>query len=153
MTWEERWHPLREEWVIVAAHRQNRPWNGETVERDEAVLPDRLPDCYLCPGAERVSGKRNDDYTSTFVFDNDHPCVGPDAPRRLDAPTGVYRNRPATGVARVVCYSPRHNLTLAELDPEEIVSLMRVWQGQHVELGAREEINHVLTFENKGEVV
>src|SRR6266540_3737744 len=153
MTWEERWHPLREEWVVVAAHRQNRPWNGETVGREEAVLPDCLPDCYLCPGAERVSGKRNDDYTCTLVFDNDHPCVGPDAPRRLDAPPGVYRNRPATGVARVVCYSPRHNLTLAELEPEEIVNLMRLWQEQHLELGAREEINHVLIFENKGEVV
>src|SRR6266540_3400212 len=119
MTWEERWHPLREEWVVVAAHRQNRPWNGETVGREEAVLPDCLPDCYLCPGAERVSGKRNDDYTCTLVFDNDHPCVGPDAPRRLDAPPGVYRNRPATGVARVVCYSPRHNLTLAEAERED----------------------------------
>jgi UDPglucose--hexose-1-phosphate uridylyltransferase len=153
MTWEERWHPLREEWVIVAAHRQNRPWNGETVEREEAALPDRLPDCYLCPGAMRISGKRNHDYTSTFVFDNDHPCVGFDAPRQLDAPPGIYRNQPATGIARVVCYSPRHNLTLAELETTEIVNLMRVWQEQYLELGAREEINHVLIFENKGEVV
>jgi UDPglucose--hexose-1-phosphate uridylyltransferase len=153
MTWEERWHPLREEWVIVAAHRQNRPWNGETVEREEPVLPGHLNDCYLCPGVTRVSGKRNDDYKSTFVFDNDHPCVGLDAPRHLDAPAGIYRNRPATGVARVVCYSPRHNLTLAELETAEIVNLMRVWQEQYVELGSREEINHVLIFENKGEVV
>jgi UDPglucose--hexose-1-phosphate uridylyltransferase len=153
MTWEERWHPLREEWVVVAAHRQNRPWNGETVEREEAVLPDHLPDCYLCPGATRVSGRRNDIYTSTFVFDNDHPCVGLDAPRELDAATGIYRNRPATGVARVVCYSPRHNLTLAELETAEIVNLMRIWQGQYIELGGRDEINHVLIFENKGEVV
>ncbi|MBO0724334.1 MAG: galactose-1-phosphate uridylyltransferase [Blastocatellia bacterium] len=153
MTWEERWHPLREEWVIVAAHRQNRPWNGETVGREETVLPDRLPDCYLCPGATRVSGARNDDYTGAFVFDNDHPCVGIDAPRELAAPPGIYRNRPATGIARVVCYSPRHNLTLAELDASEIINLTRVWQEQYIELGAREEINHVLIFENKGEVV
>jgi len=153
MVWEERWHPLREEWIVVAAHRQNRPWNGETVDREDSALPDYLPDCYLCPGATRVSGKRNDDYTSTFVFDNDHPCVGLDAPIRLDAPPGIYRNRPATGVARVVCYSPRHNLTLAELDAAEIANLMRVWQEQYVELGAREEIDHVLIFENKGEVV
>jgi UDPglucose--hexose-1-phosphate uridylyltransferase len=153
MVWEERWHPLREEWVVVAAHRQNRPWNGETVEREESALPDYLPDCYLCPGVTRVSGKRNDDYKSTFVFDNDHPCVGLDAPRHLGAPAGIYRNRPAAGVARVVCYSPRHNLTLAELETAEIVNLMRVWQEQYVELGAREEINHVLIFENKGEVV
>jgi UDPglucose--hexose-1-phosphate uridylyltransferase len=153
MVWEERWHPLREEWVIVAAHRQNRPWNGETVEPEESALPDHLPDCYLCPGATRVSGRRNEDYTGAFVFDNDHPCVGLDAPRHLDAPAGIYRNRPATGVARVVCYSPRHNLTLAELETAEIVDLMRVWQEQYVELGAREEINHILIFENKGEVV
>jgi UDPglucose--hexose-1-phosphate uridylyltransferase len=153
MVWEERWHPLREEWVIVAAHRQNRPWSGETVEREESALPDYMSDCYLCPGANRVSGKRNDDYTSVFVFDNDHPCVGFDAPRELDAPQGIYRNRPAAGIARVVCYSPRHNLTLAELEPAEIANLMRVWQEQYVELGAHKEIDHVLIFENKGEVV
>jgi UDPglucose--hexose-1-phosphate uridylyltransferase len=153
MVWEERWHPLREEWVVVAAHRQNRPWNGETVEREEATLPDYLPDCYLCPGNTRVSGKRNDDYKDVFVFDNDHPCVGFDAPRDLAAPPGVYRNRPATGIARVVCYSPRHNLTLAELETAEIVNLMRAWQWQYAELAGRKEINHVLIFENKGEVV
>lgn len=153
MNWEERWHPLREEWIIVAAHRQNRPWIGETVEHKQAALPDYVADCYLCPGNQRVSGSSNDAYSGTFVFDNDHPCVGEDAPRELAAPPGIYRNRPADGVARVVCYSPKHNLTLSELEPAEIKNLLRVWQQQYVELGAREEVNHVLIFENKGEVV
>lgn len=153
MNWEERWHPLREEWIIVAAHRQNRPWIGETVEHQEAALPDYVADCYLCPGNQRVSGQRNDDYSGTFVFNNDHPCVGADAPRDLTAPPGIYRNRPADGVARVVCYSPKHNLTLSELENAEIENLLRVWQQQYLELGAREEVNHVLIFENKGEVV
>src|SRR5262245_34556923 len=106
MSWEERWHPLREEWVIIAAHRQNRPWNGETVRHDEPDLPEYLPDCYLCPGNARVSGRRNAPYTNTFVFDNDHPCVGFDAPVDVTAPNGLYRSRPASGIARVVCYSP-----------------------------------------------
>ncbi|MBP6824704.1 MAG: galactose-1-phosphate uridylyltransferase [Acidobacteria bacterium] len=153
MNWEERWHPLREEWIIVAAHRQNRPWIGETVEHKQAALPDYVADCYLCPGNQRVSGSSNDAYSGTFVFDNDHPCVGEDAPRELASPPGIYRNRPADGVARVVCYSPKHNLTLSELEPAEIENLLRVWQQQYVELGAREEVNHVLIFENKGEVV
>jgi UDPglucose--hexose-1-phosphate uridylyltransferase len=153
MTWEERWHPLREEWVIVAAHRQNRPWQGETVERDSLQLPDYLPDCYLCPGNLRVSGKHNDLYTGTFVFDNDHPCVGLDAPQEIVKPKGIYINRPATGIARVVCYSPFHNLTLTELEVSEIADLLGVWQQQYTELGARKEIHHVLMFENKGEVV
>jgi UDPglucose--hexose-1-phosphate uridylyltransferase len=153
MVWEERWHPLREEWVIVAAHRQNRPWSGGTVERAEESAPDYVPDCYLCPGNLRVSGARNPEYTGTFVFNNDLPCVGPDAPQDLERPVGIYRNRPAEGLARVVCYSPRHSLTLAELEPPEVEQLVRVWQEQYLELGSRAGVRHVLIFENKGEAV
>ena len=153
MTWEERWHPLREEWVIVAAHRQHRPWNGETVEHEETRLPDYVANCYLCPGNMRVSGKHNDPYTSTFVFDNDHPCVGFNAPQELSSPGGIYRNRPAVGISRVVCYSPLHNVALAELEIAEIEMLLRVWREQYIEIGRHQEINHILIFENKGEVV
>jgi UDPglucose--hexose-1-phosphate uridylyltransferase len=153
MVWEERWHPLREEWVIVAAHRQNRPWSGETLEHDGEVRPAYLPDCYLCPGNLRISGQRNGNYTGTFVFDNDHPSVGPDAPQTIEPSANIFRNRPAQGIARVVCYSPNHSLALAELQPCEIEELLTVWQEQYRELGSREEIKHVLIFENKGEVV
>jgi UDPglucose--hexose-1-phosphate uridylyltransferase len=151
--WEERWHPLREEWVIVAAHRQNRPWQGESVQSEEKGIPSYLEDCYLCPGNLRISGARNPNYDGIFVFDNDHPCVGADAPAELIAPGGIYQNRPAQGIARVVCYSPHHDLSLAELPPSEIETLLGVWQSQYRQLGARHEIAHVLFFENKGEVV
>ena len=86
--WEERWHPLREEWVIVAAHRQNRPWSGETVGRKQMEVPEYVADCYLCPGNLRVSGKKNDRYSDTFVFDNDHPCVDMSAPAESGSSTG-----------------------------------------------------------------
>jgi UDPglucose--hexose-1-phosphate uridylyltransferase len=151
--WEERWHPLREEWVIIAAHRQNRPWSGETVSHDQAGEEDYVGDCYLCPGNSRVSGKVNPNYDGVYVFDNDHPCVGWDAPVELVEPPGIYRNRPAAGIARVVCYSPKHNLTLAELEPREIENLLGVWQRQYTELGNHPNIDHVLFFENKGEAV
>ena len=153
MTWEQRWHPLREEWIIVAAHRQDRPWIGETINREAAEVPDYLADCYFCPGNTRVSGKRNENYATTFVFDNDHPCVGPDAPEHLETPAGIFRNLPASGIARVVCYSPRHNVTLAELGIPDIENMLSVWQQQYADLGRREGINHVLLFENKGDVV
>jgi UDPglucose--hexose-1-phosphate uridylyltransferase len=107
----------------------------------------------LCPRNLRVSGARNGDYTSTFVFDNDHPSVGFDAPRTIQRPPGIYRNQPALGIARVVCYSPNHSLALAELEPHEIENLLGVWQEQYRELGACEEFKHVLIFENKGEAV
>ena len=78
--WEERRHPLREEWVTIAAHRQDRPWSGGIIQPQAQDVPRYLPDCYLCPGNARVSGARNPDYQGTFAFDNDHPCVGPSAP-------------------------------------------------------------------------
>src|SRR5215510_417462 len=153
MTWEERWHPLREEWVIIAAHRQDRPWNGETLTNHRPELPAYVSDCYLCPGNPRVSGKLNDNYTSTFVFDNDHPCVGESAPTGLEQPQAPYKNQSARGIARIVCYSPRHNLSLAQLEAPEIENLLNVWQDQYLDLASNAEINHVLIFENNGEAV
>lgn len=151
--WEERWHPLREEWVIVAAHRQNRPWSGESIDHTEAELPQYIDDCYLCPGNVRVGGAMNADYDSIFVFDNDHPCVGDDSPEVAEPSSTVFRNRRADGIARVVCYSPRHDLTLAELPQTEIEKLLSEWQRQYRELAAMPNVNNVLIFENKGEAV
>jgi UDPglucose--hexose-1-phosphate uridylyltransferase len=150
--WEERWHPLRREWVIVSSHRNDRPWHGERVEPARAEPPAYAPDCYLCPGNVRVSGRGNDAYAGVYVFDNDHPCVGPEAPRDpLPAPP-PYRTRRADGRSRVVCYTPRHDLSLAELPPSGVVSLLEALQAEYRELGSREEVRHVLVFENRGEV-
>ena len=44
-------------------------------------------------------------------------------------------------------------MTLAELDLDQVVALLSTWQEQYRDLGARPEVNHVLMFENKGEVV
>jgi UDPglucose--hexose-1-phosphate uridylyltransferase len=153
MSWEQRWHPLREEWVILAAHRNNRPWSGGTLDAARKAAPAHDPNCPLCPGNTRVSGATNPHYDGTFVFDNDMPCVGPEAPADPPAPPPPYRVRPASGVARVVCYTPRHDLSLAELPAAQTLALLQTWQRQYRELGARPEVNHVLMFENKGEAV
>jgi UDPglucose--hexose-1-phosphate uridylyltransferase len=141
--------------VIIAAHRQDRPWHGERVGASSSAQtpPEYVADCYFCPGNTRVSGARNPSYRDVFVFDNDHPCVGESAPRQLEPPAGIFRNSPATGLARVVCYSPKHNVTLAELDVTEIERVLVTLREQYEELGAKPEVNHVLVFENKGEVV
>lgn len=151
--WEQRWHPLREEWVVVAAHRQNRPWNGEMTENVFQSVPEYVENCYLCPTNERVSGSVNKDYKGVFVFDNDLPCVGANAPAELETPAGFYQNRPAKGIARVICYSPKHNLSLAELTSAEIENVIKTWQAQYAELSKRSEVKHILIFENKGEAV
>ncbi len=151
-SWEERWHPLREEWIVIAAHRQNRPWIGAIVEYESKKLPAYLPDCYLCPGNQRISGSINPDYKTTYVFKNDHPCVDLNAPDSV--PVALpYRSRPAHGFARVICYSPLHHLAMAEMSLSTIEEIAGVWQQQTFELGSHPTVKHVLCFENKGDIV
>lgn len=153
MTWEERWHPLRREWVVISSHRDKRPWQGETVGDSRVPRVDYDPTCYLCPGNARVSGARNPAYPGVWAFDNDHPCVGPSAPEPNAIPDGVYRNRRADGCSRVVCYSPRHDRSLAELRHADVVALLTTLQDEFRTLSAIPGVRHVLMFENKGEVV
>ena len=150
--WEERWHPLRQEWVVIAAHRQNRPWVGQRVNTPLPDVPAYDATCYLCPGNPRIHGTHNPQYTDVFVFDNDHPCVGPHAPEPIP-PAPPYQSRRADGIARVICFSPVHNVTLAELPVAHIQRVVAAWQQQTYDLGALPQVNHVLCFENKGAVV
>jgi UDPglucose--hexose-1-phosphate uridylyltransferase len=150
--WEQRWHPLRREWVVVASHRNTRPWSGKREEIATQDEPAYDPDCYLCPENRRSGGEVNPDYTGVYTFTNDHPPVGPEAPE-AHCDDGLYRISPARGLSRVVCYSPRHDLALAELSVGQVIELVEAWRGEYEMLGARPEVNHVLIFENKGREV
>lgn len=151
--WEERWHPLREEWVIVAAHRQARPWMGQTVGVQTEAVAEYRPDCHLCPRNARSSGAVNPDYHGVYVFENDHPCVGVEAPADPEQPERPYAARRADGLARVICYAPRHDLTMARMTTPQIAAVVETWRRETRDLGERAEIKQVLIFENKGEAV
>ena len=153
LVWEQRWHPLREEWVLFTSHRGGRPWLGEMSRPGEEVIPAYDPTCALCPGNARLVG-RNPAYAGAYVFTNDLPCFTADSPETVSSPTGeLYMSRPARGTAEVVCYSPDHSKTFAVLTEAEALDVARLWRDRYVELGARPEVNHVLIFENKGSQV
>lgn len=154
--WEKRWHPLRQEWVVYAAHRNNRPWNfGLAAQSDPAPAYD--PGCYLCPGNTRVSGLRNPDPYEVFVFENDHPVVGQHAPEIPEvyraSHAGLYLRAAATGIAKVVCYDPRHNVALNEVSSRQITRVFQTLRQEMLEFEADPGIKSVLIFENKGEIV
>ncbi len=123
----------------------------------EDTLPEQPPydpECYLCPGNPRVSGAVNPTYESVFVFDNDHPVVGDAAPDVTPHPTapGLYPVEPARGVARVVCYDPRHNATISDVSPARVEEVMQTLQDQVLDLQARDSVRFMLVFENKGTI-
>lgn len=144
---------LTGEWVQVSPHRTRRPWQGREESRENEQRPSFDPNCYLCPGNERAGGARNPDYDSVFVFDNDFSALMPDTePLSLDRDRLLVAQS-ERGICRVVCFSPRHDLTLAELDLPAIERVIRLWIAQYEELGADESINYVQIFENKGEMM
>src|SRR5690348_9432065 len=116
-------------------------------------VPEYRPDCYLCPRHARSGGAVNPDYRGVYVFDNDHPCVGADSPLEPTPASSPYRSRRADGIARVICYTPRHDLTLARMSLAEVASLVESWHRETRDLGAHSHVKQVLIFENKGEVV
>jgi UDPglucose--hexose-1-phosphate uridylyltransferase len=138
--------------VVYAGHRNSRPWTVPFQEIKKEEKPHFEDGCYLCPGNERVGGMKNPAYEDIFVFDNDHPVVGPMAPE-MPANPGFYEWKKAGGLARVICYSPRHDLTMAEMPLEKVKKVFRAWKDQTVEMAGNPEVKNLLIFENKGEMV
>jgi UDPglucose--hexose-1-phosphate uridylyltransferase len=149
-----RLNPLTREWVLVSPHRARRPWLGQVEKMPIQSLPRYDPACYLCPGNERAGGVRNPPYTGTFVFDNDFAALLPEPTgevHRDDSPLLVAEAE--RGICRVVCFSPRHDLSLPELDVSEVENVISTWTEQSADLGGRDFLRYVQVFENKGEVM
>ena len=147
-----RLNALTNEWVLVSPHRTTRPWQGEVAQLQISTEPAYDPNCYLCPGNTRAGGIRNPAYSTTFVFENDFAALKPQVPAaRLDVDgMGLLVAESEPGICRVICFSPRHYLTLATMGLEEIELVIRTWVGQFRELGGLTDINHVQIFENRG---
>jgi UDPglucose--hexose-1-phosphate uridylyltransferase len=146
-----RYNPLTGEWVLVSPHRTKRPWQGQRERPPEDTRPSYDPSCYLCPGNTRAGSVRNPQYTSTFVFDNDFAAMLPDTPADSVFPHPLLRAEGQPGTCRVVCFSPRHDLTLAEMAVADIGEVVDVWASQIEELG--QTYRWVQVFENKGELM
>jgi UDPglucose--hexose-1-phosphate uridylyltransferase len=145
-----RYNPLTDEWVLVSPHRLERPWQGQ-------VEPDRRETrlafdagCYLCPGNTRANGERNPPYASTFTFDNDFPALLAERATPAEAASPLLVSEPAAGRCRVVCFSPRHDLTLAEMDAAKVRGVVDAWAGETETLGRDPALRYVQVFENKG---
>jgi UDPglucose--hexose-1-phosphate uridylyltransferase len=142
-----RYNPLSDEWLLVSAGRWRRPWMGREEPPPPEHLPAYDPTCYLCPGNVRASGERNPDYASTYVFTNDYPALRPDTSSDRMA-EGLLRAESVQGTCRVVCFSPRHDLTLARMRPGDVRRVVDVWAAESAALGER--YRWVQVFENRG---
>jgi len=145
-----RFNPLIQEWVLVSPQRAERPWQGQVEAAPSDPLEPYDPQCYLCPGNTRAGGTRNPKYTGTFVFNNDFAALQP------DTPAGEYREkdlllaRSEKGRCRVICFSPRHDLTLARMDLADVHRVVDAWAEEFSTLSSQPGIQSVQIFENRG---
>mmetsp|Transcript_5429 Transcript_5429/g.23100 ORF Transcript_5429/g.23100 Transcript_5429/m.23100 type:complete len:355 (-) Transcript_5429:322-1386(-) len=152
-----RYNPLRGEWILCSPHRAKRPWQGATEEIPPDTRPEYDPNDYLGPGNFRSGGKaQNPNYADTFVFDNDFMALLPDTP---DGSVGeidkgdLFVARAVKGRCRVVCFSPKLNLTIPEMEREDVVKVVHAWTEEFLRLEKEPYINYVQIFENKGEMM
>ncbi len=152
----KRHNPLTGEWIKVSPQRTKRPWQGQVEKPAQDSLPAYDPDCYLCPGNTRSGGAGNPSYEKTFAFDNDFSALLMDIPGGIavsEGPGGMIQSQSERGVCRVLCFSPRHDLTLARMDHDQIIRVVELWRDEYAHLISRDHIAHVQIFENKGAVM
>ncbi|MGV3504901.1 MAG: UDP-glucose--hexose-1-phosphate uridylyltransferase [Adhaeribacter sp.] len=148
-----RYNALTGEWVLVSPHRSKRPWQGQQEETAPENKPAYDPACYLCPGNVRANGEHNPAYSHTFVFENDFAALQPQTPPGQVSRGGLLLAESERGLCKVICFSPRHDLTLSEMPVRDIRRVVDLWQQEYLELGARPDIAYVQIFENKGAVM
>ena len=150
-----RRNALTGEWVLVSPHRMKRPWQGRVEKRAPEERPAHDPSCYLCPRNERAGGERNPDYAGPWAFTNDFAALteASSVGRPATESMSLLEAREESGTSRVVCFSPRHDLTLPEMDVDAIRAVVDLWAREYEELGARDDVAWVQIFENKGELM
>ena len=148
-----RYNLLTGEWVLCSPHRTERPWQGQHERTAPADIPSYDPTCYLCPGNERANGERNPAYASTFVFENDYASLLPNDQHWQVNEQDLLVAHAEPGLCRVVCFSPRHDLTLPQMQTKEIRLVVDAWVDETQTLGGREDIHYVQVFENKGQAM
>jgi UDPglucose--hexose-1-phosphate uridylyltransferase len=147
-----RYNPLLDDWVLVSPHRLERPWQGQVETPHGSGLPPYDPGCYLCPGNSRANGERNLSYEATYAFDNDFPALLPagGAPPPPPPADDLFVTEPQSGRCRVVCFSPRHDLTLAQMEAGAIRAVVDTWADEVDRLARAGGVGYVQVFENKG---
>jgi len=144
---------LTGEWILVSPHRTKRPWQGKVEAKSSNERPAYDESCYLCPGNKRSDGAENPAYTGPYAFTNDYSALLKDTPGGHYDEHGLLQAVSERGICRVICFSPKHHLTLPQMEQPDIVKVIELWQQEYKNLAANNWIKYIQIFENKGDIM
>lgn len=148
----KRFNILTGEWVLVSPHRAKRPWQGQNEAISNDVRPAYDSSCYLCSGNTRINGEKNPDYKDVFVFTNDFAALQTTSPE-FSVHDGLLKAESEHGICKVICFSPDHSKSLADMAINDIDKVVKTWRKEYRSLGSNAMINYVQIFENKGAIM
>ncbi|MEO5911693.1 MAG: UDP-glucose--hexose-1-phosphate uridylyltransferase [Pelobium sp.] len=149
----KRLNILTGEWVLVSPHRTKRPWQGKVEAVENAMRPSYDEKCYLCPTNIRSDGSINPNYSGPYAFTNDFSSLLIDTPDGETNIKGLLQAKSEKGICKVICFSPKHNLTLPQMEIEDILKVIDLWKSEFATLAKNDWIKYIQIFENKGEVM
>jgi UDPglucose--hexose-1-phosphate uridylyltransferase len=149
----KRFNILTGEWILVSPHRTRRPWQGKVEAASNMKRPVYDEKCYLCPANQRADGTVNPNYEEPFAFNNDFAALLSDSPEGEYHLDNLLQAKSQKGICRVVCFSPRHDLTLPQMEVDDIQKVVKLWQREFKTLSAIDWIKYIQIFENKGEIM
>lgn len=148
-----RYNPLTREWVLVSPHRTQRPWQGQNEARSDAKRPEYDESCYLCPGNSRAGGQKNPEFSGTFVFTNDFSALLPESDDLTIEDDPLFSAKSESGICKVICFSPRHDLSVPYMSLNEVSDVVQVWIDEYKAFKETPDIAYVQIFENKGAIM
>jgi UDPglucose--hexose-1-phosphate uridylyltransferase len=150
---ELRLNLIAREWVVVVCERAKRPEEFRQ-RRERRYRPPHEASCPFCTGNEgktpaetmRVS---DDGGWKIRVAPNKFYTLSPEG-ERVRVNEGLKHLVTGVGRHEVIIEHPRHDMTLALMEPEEVRMVLGVYRERFTEAFKDRRVQHVIIFKNHG---
>ncbi|NEP43266.1 MAG: galactose-1-phosphate uridylyltransferase [Okeania sp. SIO2H7] len=151
---EIRQNLITKDWVIIATERAKIPDQFSQINKPKIVLPSYREDCPFCMGNEELTGPesyRLNDVNAWKVraVPNKYPALSPEG-KRVRKINGIFRSLSGVGYHEVIIEHPKHNLTTALMELEDVVNIIKVYRQRYSEIRKDPRVQTILIFKNHG---
>jgi UDPglucose--hexose-1-phosphate uridylyltransferase len=152
---EIRQNIATKDWVIIATERAKRPKDFLKKRKEEVKLPEYVENCPFCPGNEKMAPVENFSIRDgknwkVRVIPNKFPAVSA-VGKLINREKGIIRWVSGVGIHDVIIETPKHNLTTALLDNEQVLDIIKTYKERYLDVMKDDRVELIMFFKNHGE--